>query len=84
MQADDKTGRVGLSLEGTPAELLEFLRSFVGRLGKRGRRLTPEAAADIRRRHAAGESVRSLAAEHDVSALTVKNVVKGKTWRPTE
>ncbi len=77
----DQTGRVRLSLEGDPAELLELLRSFAARLGKRGRRLNQESAQDIRQRFAQGESLRSIAGAYEVTTQTVKNVVKGKTWR---
>jgi DNA invertase Pin-like site-specific DNA recombinase len=77
----DQTGRVGLSLEGDPAELLELLRSFAARLEKRGRRLNHQSAQDIRQRFAQRESVRSIASEYEVTTHTVKNVLKGKTWR---
>lgn len=44
-------------------------------------KLTVAAAADIRARHAAGESQQALAAEYGVTKGTIRLVVIGKTWR---
>jgi hypothetical protein len=43
-------------------------------------RLTGEAVADIRRRHAAGEEIASIAADHGIAQTTVTNVANGARW----
>jgi hypothetical protein len=49
-----------------------------------GRKLNLEKAADIRRRAAAGESKRSLAAAFGVAVGTIEQVLHGATWRHAE
>ena len=78
---ETEAGRIRLTLEGLPSDLLELLRTAVARLEKRPYRLSPEAAADIRQRAAQGESPRSLARAFGVTTHSIKNIVKGKTWR---
>jgi len=45
------------------------------------RKLTMGSAAEIRSRHAAGETRRDLAAEFGVSITAIGNVVRGETWK---
>lgn len=44
-------------------------------------KLTERQVAEIRRRQAAGELHRVLAAEYGVSRVTITNIVTGRTWR---
>lgn len=44
-------------------------------------KLTFELAEQIRAKRAAGESIRDLAAEHDVSQRTIRSLLQGRTWR---
>jgi hypothetical protein len=44
-------------------------------------KLTEENVVDIRRRHASGEKVASLAREFGVSWTAVKYAIKGRNWR---
>lgn len=44
-------------------------------------KLSEQAVADCRRRHAAGESGHRLAAEHGVSQPTMARAISGQTWR---
>lgn len=44
-------------------------------------KLTEAAVSEIRRRHAGGESIVSLAREFSVSWVTVSRVVKGLLWK---
>lgn len=44
-------------------------------------KLTPEAAADIRRQHADGVPGPEIAAQYGVNKATVASIVRGATWR---
>lgn len=44
-------------------------------------KLTEASVVDIRARHRAGESVRSLASEYGVSRVALRNAIAGRTWR---
>jgi hypothetical protein len=44
-------------------------------------KLTPEKAADIRKRHSEGESYRLLALHYGVTKQAVASIIKGKTWK---
>jgi hypothetical protein len=44
-------------------------------------KLDPAQAAEIRGHHAAGMSYREIARLYDVSYITVRDVVKGRTWK---
>lgn len=44
-------------------------------------KLTEAAVSEIRRRHAGGESIVSLAADFSVAWVTVSRVVKGLLWK---
>lgn len=47
-------------------------------------RFTVEQIADVRRRHAAGETQASIARGHGVSLSTIHLIVKGRNWKTTE
>src|SRR6476660_8797137 len=81
MMTENEAGRVRLTVEGDPSELLGLLRAALTKLERRPARLNAEAAADIRRRHAEGESQASLARAYGVTTQSIKNIVRGKTWR---
>ena len=59
---------------------LDNVRDMVERGRRRGRSLTADQVAEVRRRAAAGESYRDLAASAGVDASTVGRIVKGRTW----
>ena len=44
-------------------------------------RLDWETVATIRAGHAAGQSYRQLAAEHDCNWATIRDIIKGRTWK---
>jgi len=44
-------------------------------------RLTESSVRDIRRRHAAGETIRRLAREFDLAKKTISLVINRKTWK---
>jgi len=69
---------------GTRAEnQADRLRDGTSNHGERNsqHRLTGEAAAEIRRRYAAGETQRTLAAAFGVGRMTVSDIVRGKSWQ---
>lgn len=43
-------------------------------------KLNPERVTEIRCRHAGGETFKDLAAAYDISAVSIRNVVRRKTW----
>lgn len=47
---------------------------------ERVRKLTDEQIIDVRRRHALGESNRSIARRHGVYNTTIDDLVSGETW----
>jgi protein gp37 len=47
---------------------------------RRYSKLTPEQAADIRSRHAKGESGEALAREFGISATQIRNIARGDQW----
>ena len=46
-------------------------------------KLTPEAVADIKRRRANGEPLKSIAADHNISDRTVSKIARGQRWTCT-
>jgi hypothetical protein len=44
-------------------------------------KLTPESAAEIRRRRQAGERVAALAREYGVSGQAICNLLAGRSWK---
>jgi len=78
---ENEAGQVRLTVEGDPTELLALLRTAMNKLERRPARLNAEAAAEIRRRHAEGESQASLGRAYAVTTQSIKNILKGKTWQ---
>lgn len=76
--------RIHVVLDGPLDELLQGLTAALKVVQPRRRTwswLTPEQVTEIRRRAAAGESRRSLAAAFGRTTDSIKNVVEGKTWK---
>ena len=77
--------RIHVVLDGHLDELLQVLTAALKVTQSTRRRtwtwLTPEQVTEIRRRAAAGESRRSLAAEFGRTTDSISNVVEGKTWK---